>query len=350
MPTKIQWSHPPGYIGETLNILNWCTKVSPACTHCYAESINIRFKRSGPFMPGEGAVTQLLDRVTKPLGWKAPRCIFVCSTSDLFHEEVPFEFIDELFAVIAMTPRHIYQLLTKRPERMRDYLESRSTPDGRVGIVSAALRLMEASDYELRLGLIEWPLPNVWVGTSVENQTWADRRLAILIECDAVVRFISFEPLLRQVNVTKYLDCLNCFDGMTGNMGDRVPCRVCHGTNTGIQWFLVGGESGSQARPTHVDWARSLLLQARDYGVPFFHKQWGRFRPTTISDPGAKYRWLSPGGRLLDKREPVTVGRDVPMILTKKDDAVELDGTAYHEWPHIITGDYPDFSESDLDV
>ena len=302
-------------------------------------------------MPGQGVVTQLLDRVTTPLAWDAPRCIFVCSTSDLFHEEVDFDFIDELFAIIVLSPRHIYQLLTKRPERMKDYLDSRSTPDGRVGIVNAALRIMEASDYELRLGPIEWPLPNVWVGTSVENQTWADRRLPILIQCGAVVRFVSFEPLLREVNVTKYLDCLNCFDGMTGNINDRVPCRVCHGTNTGIQWFLVGGESGSQARPTHPNWITGLLLQAHDYGVPFFHKQWGRFRPPMVKDNDPnKYRWLTPAGRFLKKKEAVTPGRDIPMILTKKDDPVLLGDVEYNEWPHIITGDYPEFADSDYDV
>ena len=214
--TRIEWTD------ATWNPVTGCTKVSPGCAHCYAEAITLRFKRGGPFLPGKTTIRLHPDRLDQPSKWRRPRRIFVNSMSDLFHEEVPFEFVDDIFEVMAANPRHTYQVLTKRPERMLDYARWN--------------------------GWRAWP-EQVWAGVSVENQYWADRRIPLLQRIPATVRFLSCEPLLKTVNLQAYLH--------------------------DIQWVIVGGESGPRARPMEEAWAIGIKEQCERARVAFFFKQWG---------------------------------------------------------------------------
>jgi protein gp37 len=210
-----------------------CTKVSPGCAYCYAEAITLRFKRGGRFLPGETTISLHPDRLSIPLSWKTPRLIFVNSMSDLFHEQVPLSYILTVFGVMARAPQHTFQILTKRHERLVDLAPS-----------------------------LPW-FDNVWMGVSVENQVWADRRIPALKQVPAAVRFLSCEPLLRPLNLRSHLE--------------------------GIDWVIVGGESGPQARPIDPSWVRNIRHDCREAGVPFFFKQWGG-------------RTSKAGGRELDGR------------------------------------------------
>ena len=216
MPDKsaIEWTD------ATWNPVTGCTKISPGCAHCYAETITLRFKRGGPFLPGKTTINLHPDRLGQPAKWRTPRRIFVNSMSDLFHEEVPFEFVRQVFDAMAENPRHIYQVLTKRPERMLEYVEW--------------------TEYE------HWP-DQVWAGVSVENQRWADARIPLLRKVPCAVRFLSCEPLLKPIDLE--LD--------------------------GIQWVIVGGESGLRARKMREEWALAIRNQCRKAGAAFFFKQWG---------------------------------------------------------------------------
>jgi protein gp37 len=177
----------------------------------------------------------------KPLSWKKPRRIFVCSMSDLFYESVPDEWIAKVFAVMALCPQHTFQVLTKRPERMREYLVERC----------------KARE----------PLPNVWIGCTVEDQQRADERIPVLLETPAAKRFVSCEPLLGPVNFSLVT--------VEDNNGCAAQIWPLHGS--GLDWVIAGGESGPNARPSHPDWFRSLRDQCVDAGVPFFFKQWGEW-------------------------------------------------------------------------
>ena len=218
MPDKstIEWTD------ATWNPVTGCTKISPGCAHCYAESITLRFKRGGPYLPGKTTIKLHHDRLDAPSKWRSPRLVFVNSMSDLFHEEVPFEFIEKVFDCMREYDQHTYQLLTKRPERMLKYFRWR--------------------------GNLHWP-SHVWAGVSVENQYWADRRIPFLSELPARVRFLSVEPLLKSTELCNYL--------------------------SSIHWVIVGGESGVRSRPMKPEWVRHIRDECIDAEVPFFFKQWG---------------------------------------------------------------------------
>ena len=216
---------------------------------------------------------QWLDQ---PLRWKKPRHIFVCAHSDLFHEKVPDEWIDQVFGVMALCPQHVFQVLTKRPRRMRSYVLDRCCDDSGdllESIANSVYGLSEASLDEIDDAVLKWPLPNVWHGTSVEDQLTANQRIPLLLETPAAVRWISAEPLLEEVTVFS-------LDG---------PVDVYKGMESPLHWVVCGGESGPRARPMHPDWARSMQDQCEAAGVPFFFKQWGG-------------RTSKAGGRLLDGR------------------------------------------------
>lgn len=211
--TSIEWTD------TTWNPVTGCTKVSPGCAHCYAEAITLRFRRGGAFLPGETTINLHPERLSLPLSWRSPRRIFVNSMSDLFHDEVPLDFIRQVFKVMSQAEQHTFQILTKRHERLRTLAEQ-----------------------------LDWP-PNVWMGVSVENQYWADRRIPALIDVPAAVKFLSVEPLLKPVNLRPYLK--------------------------DIHWVIVGGESGPKARPTQLDWITDLRDQCQQLRVAFFLKQLG---------------------------------------------------------------------------
>lgn len=261
-PTSIEWTD------FSWNPVSGCTKVSRGCDHCYAETIANRFAGSTAYPDGFN-VTLKPDRLTDPLrkqSWRGNR-VFVNSMSDLFHKDVPDEYIAKVFAVMALTPEITYQVLTKRHGRMRALL---SNDRWLVLVMDAADALGLASD---RIHA-RWPLPNVWIGVSVEDQAAADLRIPALRDTLAAVRFLSCEPLLGPV----CLDLMHSTDGHAP--GSSAPSEA----DERIDWIIVGGESGPGARPMHPDWARSLRDQCAAAGVPFFFKQWGEWAPDERTD------------------------------------------------------------------
>lgn len=226
--TSIEWAT------DVWNPVTGCAKVSAGCKNCYAEKIAKRFWGDRKFTDVQCHPERLKD----PLHWKKPRRVFVNSMSDLFHPDVPERFIDDVFRVMANT-KHTYMILTKRPDRMKRYIWNRSKypSDGRA------------------------MLPNVWLGVSAENQQAADERIPSLIQTSAAVRFVSVEPMLEAVDLRR---------GIYSMPPDGDP----RGTSIeGIDWVICGCESGQNARPFDMDWARSLRDQCQNAGVPFFFKQ-----------------------------------------------------------------------------
>ncbi len=273
--TKIEWTE------ATWNPVVGCTAVSEGCRNCYAATLaGTRLKHSRKYrgltrVKGWGAVWSGTVRtfddhtLTAPLRWKKPRMVFVPSMGDLFHEDVPVEFIDKVFAVMALCPQHTFQVLTKRPGRMAEYLNAEPwnsivERSWETGVPSAGDRL---SEYILD-GDPPWPLPNVWLGTSIENQATADERTVELVECPAAVRFVSCEPLLGAIDLLVKTDAF-----LSSNGGMEHPAN-------GIDWVIVGGETGPGARPMDPDWARSIRDQCKAAGVPFFFKKMGGGKPT----------------------------------------------------------------------
>lgn len=217
-----------------------------------------------------GKITFVESVLEQPLRWKRQRMIFVNSMSDVFHENVSVEVIDKIFAVMALSyatreDPHIFQVLTKRADRMRDYL---TDPDvcRRIGEAAKILRPSfhgEVSQF--------WPLPNMWMGVSVENQA-QDHRITRLLESPAAVRWLSLEPLIGPVDLVHVRDGEHTYNALSRKEG--IAYR-----GTGIDWVVVGGESGDQARPMHPDWAESIRKQCARMNVPFLFKQWGAWCP-----------------------------------------------------------------------
>ena len=286
--TGIEWTD------ATWNPVTGCAKVSQGCKHCYAEREWPRMTKLVPAYSGREFtdVRTHADRLDQPLRWKKPRMIFVNSMSDLFHEDVPDLFIDQAFAVMALAPQHIFQVLTKRPERMREYL---SSTDVVQRVIHQAFKLdCEAGAWmnaDHNIGGYEiMPLPNVWLGVSVENQAAADERIPLLLDTPAAVRWISAEPLLGPVDLSRIQYEVI---GPSGSVHYRRPltdtkllneAKAAPGYSAAaLDWVVVGGESGPKARPMHPQWARSLRDQCAAAGVPFLFKQWGEW---TEEDPG----------------------------------------------------------------
>jgi protein gp37 len=302
--TPIEWTD------RTWNPVVGCSLVSPGCTNCYAMRMAGRIEAMGtaPHYAGltrpskagpvwTGAVRAAPEHVLlEPLRWRTPARIFVNSMSDLFHEDLPDWVIDRVFAVMALCPQHTFQVLTKRPERMQAYLASRSTVDER-GNPAEDIRVQMTAwlatpswraKYPVTAAitprggycaLIAWPLPNVWLGVSVEDQARADERIPILLDTPAAVRWISAEPLLGRLDVRPY---------MPNPLWNDLPSWK----QPELNWVVGGGESGPDARPMHPDWVRSLRDQCAAAGVPFLFKQWGSWSPVSLEiddDGGAAY-------------------------------------------------------------
>jgi len=324
--SKIEWTD------STWSPVRGCALVSAGCTNCYAMRQAHRF--SGKGQPYEkltkmtshgpvwtGAARTVPERLDQPLRWRKPRRIFVNSMSDLFHEDVADDFIDDVFAVMALTPRHTFQVLTKRPERMRSYLTSahgNGTPR-RDGIVKgrAWSMLGQLPKYHHE-DLIRrpWPLSNVWLGISAEDQATADERIPLLLQTPAAVRFVSLEPLLGEIS----------FVGLFANPNDWRD-----GTNAleEIDWLICGGESGPHARPSHPEWFRSLRDQCQAAGVPFFFKQWGQWAQWEPKFPAANVKHIDLDGNLHDSprlTEPI-------VRVGKKAAGRILDGRTWDEYP-----------------
>ena len=236
-----------------------CQRVSAGCQNCYAATINKRLGTGFDYdAKGIGASDIYLDEkaLTQPLHWRRPRRIFVCSMTDLFGEWVPDEMIDRVFAVMALSPRHEYQVLTKRPERMREYLAN----EDRMYVLRSGIEEWCPED-------LRWPLPNVWLGVSAEDQERADQRIPELLATPAAVRFVSCEPLLGPIKISGVCSCGTNYQ--TGPLihGDRHHHE--------LHWVIVGAESGPGARPCDVEWIRIIVRQCRAAGVAVFYKQGG---------------------------------------------------------------------------
>lgn len=337
--SSIEWTD------TTWNPVVGCRAYSPGCANCYAETMSVRLAgmatagTAAGKNPGRkahylnvvnnggwrGNVELVPEAMTDPFKWRKPRRVFVNSMSDLFYgddrdrracesmgipfQPVPFDFIDRVFAVMALTPQHTFQVLTKRPARMAEYLRGN---DRWVYVCNAVWQMeKEATDqrfadhanrvqwqlenYEL------WPLPGVWLGTSIENQQTADERIPHLLRCPAAVRFLSCEPLLGAVDLTEIdtgrkwpfksetskLDALRGFASSQrdepnpksisrdGQIIEHERCRFVDTEKEAVKWVIVGGESGPGARPCNVEWIRNLIGQCKAAGVACFVKQLG---------------------------------------------------------------------------
>lgn len=274
--TKIEWA------SDVWNPVTGCSKVSQGCKHCYAERMFPRAYSKDQWPNGDGTFRRRFftdvechpHRLDQPLRWRRPRRIFVNSMSDLFHPDVPFKFIDHVFAVMALAQQHTFQVLTKRPARMLDYLTADDLVDR---IINAACRIdgqtgawLNADHYIA--GDSVMPIPNAWLGVSVEDQATADERIPLLLQTPAAVRWISAEPLLGRVDLCGHLgmwwnQTMQCFEATGAKINQPI-----NGQGR-IDWVVVGGESGPKARPMHPDWARLLRDQCVAAGVPFFMKQ-----------------------------------------------------------------------------
>lgn len=285
-----------------------CQKISPGCKNCYAASIVRRFwpKDANDPFPGytaQGLTTGefILDekQLLSVLKRKKPTRIFWGDMTDLFQAGIPDAFLDKCFAVCALTPHITHMFLTKRPERMLAYL----TRPALFQSIHEEIKRRMGYDNPKRPAVnpTDIPLPNVWLGVSVENQATADARIPLLLKTPAAVRFISAEPLLDTLDLSRWLEPtgVECMDVCPGrryvkdgeietfvSSGETIPlCPDCGlratwaGYDDGIDWVICGGESGPGARPMHPNWARSLRDQCVAAGVPFFFKQWGEWKP-----------------------------------------------------------------------
>ena len=349
--THISWTD------ATLNVVTGCAKVSPGCYHCYAIrtahrlAANPNPKVSGAYFglerDGEwtGRVNLRPDLLDQPFRWRKPRRVFVTAQGDLFHTAVPDDFIARVWAVMALTPQHTYQVLTKRHGRMRSLLSSDAFRDlmARDGMPYPRSALWRWSD-------VSWPLPNVHLLVSVEDQARADLRIPALLDTPAAVRGVSCEPLLGPVDLRliDYYDpdsidpatgrkvCGGC-SGVVG-IAHEPACGREPGEWRGIDWVIAGGESGPGARPMHPDWARSLRDQCVAARVPFFFKQWGEWTadPEVAGDRDPDGMVLR-DGRVQGKGDECwfseTIGA-VPMARVGKRAAGDLlDGCTWHEQP-----------------
>ena len=302
---------------ETWNPTRGCSRVSEGCRNCYAEKVAKRF--SGPGLPYEGLVdkhgrwngkvVEVLSKLVDPIRWKRPRRIFVDSMSDLFHDEVDDVMIDRVFGVMAVAQHHTFQILTKRPERalrwFRDVDQDSVSSLGAHHADKAGIDDFMWDDRgpgaPNRRTWPGWPLPNVHIGVSVEDQETANERIPLLLQIPAAVRFLSCEPLLGPLTLTElpaaYADAehpepanrpLLRLDALRGGYWGLPPEKRPntwngsgdYGPDTGrVGWVIVGGESGDGARPLHPEWAKSLRDQCVAAKVPFLFKQWGEWAP-----------------------------------------------------------------------
>lgn len=313
--TGIEWTE------ATWNPIVGCSVVSPGCTNCYAMTMAARLEAMGT-LPHYGGTTQKTKAgpvwtgklalapeasLLAPLRRRKPTVYFVNSMGDLFHEDVPDAWIDRVFAVMALTPQHTYQVLTKRSARMRAYMDQAS---GRIADRTIALRehpLAIARGVgpsavvpvpHLRPGAQWWPLANVWLGVSAEDQRRADERIPDLLATPAAVRFVSAEPLLGQIDFNRIpmpqdedreCSALHGHEiaGMVGN---------CIGYIPPLDWIICGGENGP--RPMQPEWARGIRDQCAAAGTAFFFKQWGTHLPAGQAMADGRL-WAPEGGNIL---------------------------------------------------
>jgi len=234
--TKIEWAD------KTYNPVTGCTKISEGCQNCYAERLTKRFWTDKDF----SKVTLHPDRLDQPLKWKKPSKIFVCSMSDLFHEDVPTWMRFEVLDIIFEAKQHTFLVLTKRPQQMYDFFDW----------------------YYKKAGRTTEIIKNLWLGVTTENQRTADERIPILLQIPAAVRFVSVEPMLSPIS----LRWLSAWNGKALKPYPLLKTDHLDGLRK-LSWVICGGESGPGARKMKYEWAYELNKQCQDAGVPFFYKQ-----------------------------------------------------------------------------
>jgi protein gp37 len=331
----------------------FCIHESEACRFCYAEVMN---RRLGTGVDYKAQVLSQVDifldeaMLLAPLRWKKPRRIFVCSMTDLFADFVSDEFIDRMFAVMALTPQHTYQVLTKRPQRMREYCHTLGGHHESDRVSLAMKKLHAETGYGANgawytAGDQGWHFANIWLGTSCEDQKAADARIPHLLATPAAIRFLSCEPLLgpidlahvKEVYVGESFQIFNALDHPdTLNKG---RCRQ------GIDWVIAGGESGPHARPMHPDWARLLRDQCAAADIPFFFKQWGEWMPsinggvTFITGSGKDPSVCWPDSTITASGDAEEHGGNGTMIhrIGKKRAGRKLDAAEHNAFPEIAT-------------
>jgi protein gp37 len=350
--STIEWTD------ATWNPIRGCSRVSEGCRNCYAERVAIRFNGPGQAYDGlakitnghpqwTGKVAFIQEHLHDPLKWKEPRRIFVNSMSDLFHESLSDNHIAAIFLTMAAcaedstvrkmkgTGAHTFQILTKRPLRMLNFINEFKFPSGKT--------------------LADTPLPNVWLGVSVENQKAADERIPLLLSTPAAVRWISAEPLLGPIDLERIAVKLS---NPRPDLGDPTHASALFdhaGDTAKVGWVVAGGESGPGARPMHPDWARSLRDQCKSAGVAFFFKQWGEWLPALVHSGGLATSWsaandqkfgkdfkmlgrvYSEGNPLFDDRkfDSLQMQDDCTMMIRvgKKAAGRLLDGVEHNEYP-----------------
>lgn len=271
MATKIEWAE------ETWNPIVGCNPISPGCKNCYAERMAYRLSHAlgkigtdvsdawvgystviGDNKKWNGKTDFVHSALDKPLHWKKPRTIFICSMGDLFHESVLFEWIDDVFGVMTTNPQHTYLILTKRPERMYDYIEYMNQNIADAGF--------EGYD----------PPSFIWLGVTAENQEQADKRIPILLSIPAAKRFVSIEPMLGPVDLRELrLPKSNfVYDSILGRKHSNYYQSDWYSESSNkLDWIITGSESGPGRRPMNQDWVRSLRDQCITADVPFLLKQ-----------------------------------------------------------------------------
>lgn len=311
---KISWLNMPGFKPETWNPIVGCTKISPGCDNCYAEKFAFRlvnmleksksetyhvYQNAANKQGWTGRTALNTDHIFLPLKWKSPRMIFVCSMGDIFHEHVPFHWIDWVYNIIRDCPQHRFIILTKRPERMKEWSE------------------MRTNIYN-----------NLWLGVTAENQEQANKRIPILLSIPAEKHLVSIEPMLGPVDLTKipakywggeYDDLYNglSLSSLDGGKDTSTPWH--------LNWVICGGETGPKARPMHPAWVRSVRDQCKQSGTPFFFKQWGEWLPIATFNG---HQYLPLGDYDLDTKYGFRKKK-------KQYTTNILYGKEHHEWPTI---------------
>ena len=267
MGTRINWTN------QTWNPIIGCTKISEGCKNCYAEKMAFRlthientyyygnvvkYDQKKPKWNGKTYFNS--SALEKPFRWKKPRMIFVCSMSDLFHESTPFEWIEKVWDVMCQTPQHTYQILTKRPERMLEFYKWLGDKCRDYGFDSVPSSSDDPLDY------ISTP-DHIWIGVTTENQKQVDKRIPILLEIPAKVRFVSCEPLLSNIDINKWIHDSDCMINQDGICTCYEPREVC------IDWVIAGPETGPLKRPMQKEWIENIHQQCKDFDVPFFDKK-----------------------------------------------------------------------------
>lgn len=322
--TKIEWCGRPGRRGRVWNIVTGCTPASEGCRNCYAARMSKRLAgRCGYPADDPFRVTLHPDKLDDPFHWKKPSDVFVDSMGDLFHADVPDSFIIEAFARMWWAPEHTFIILTKRPDRMPDLMP----------LIEADLRQREQTLAELDEPTpLTWPLPNVWLIASVENQEAADRRVRDLLRTPAAVHGVSCEPLLGLTELDNI-----CTAGTREGTGEFINAlsleewseaearaEMGEGFLPTLDWVIAGGETGPGARPAHPEWFRSLRDQCKAAGVPFFFKSFGDWKPIGQMEDGECDALYHPA-----PQRDSEAARCCKVETT----VLQLDGSQRREWP-----------------